>query len=160
MSTQRRSTIRGPLGGKKRLIRKKVIHEVFAPVIALDSVNLDTIEEKETLVRIVGNVSYDSILANLGQITTEIKLDPSGTSMLGTTIADSEIDGRDAGVILFGHQFASSHDTAGSVLVDIPIDIKAMRKLQKGDQITLYADASVDNGYVGNLYLTLFFKKA
>ncbi len=121
---------------------------------------LDTIEEEETLVRIVGYISFDSLIANPGQITAEIKIAPSGTQLGSTVIADTTHEGRDAKSILWGTQFASSDDVAGNFFHEYEIDVKGMRKLSEGDTVLLVMDASVDNGYVCNLYLTMFYKKA
>ncbi len=157
--SQRKQTFR-TAPAKRRLIRKRVIHKVFNPVLAGTADTLDSIEEVETLVRIVGNVYFDSLIANPGQITAEIKLNPSGTALNPTIIADATLEGKDAKAILWGAQFASSDDVAGNVHQNFDIDVKGMRKLDEGDTIVLHTDASVDNGYVGNLYLTLFYKKA
>ncbi len=147
-------------GTRKRLIRKRIVHGNDSLLIAGVSQALDSITEEETLVRIVGNIQYASLLANPGVVVTEIKITPNASDISPTIIAADAKDGTDAKVVLYGHRFSNSEDIAGADVRMIEVDVKGMRKLHEGDVIVMTSDTDVDNGYLINWYLTLFYKKA
>lgn len=157
----RKQSFRPQRSAKRRLVRKRIIHGFYSMDSGMDDVTLDTIEEEETLVRMVGNFYYSGLLANPGQVVTEIKLCPSGTALNSTTITDGTVsEGRDAKNILYGHTLDSSHDTAGSFHEKFVFDVKGQRKLSEGDTINLQSDTSLSDGMKLSYYITLFYKKA
>ncbi len=157
----RKQTFRTVRTGKRRKIRKR-IHN-FSPENTLAAGNdllLDTIEEVETLVRLVGNLVLVPLIADPGLVKMAIKLNPGGTELAALVSGVQTEEGRDANAILWHAIYQSSASTADQPGVIFDIDVKGMRKVEKGDTIELYLDADGDNGYVINGYLSMFYKKA
>ena len=128
----------------------------------LISATLDTIEEVETLVRIVGNICFARDLASgtNGDVAVYILLNPHGVRIPATMFdlqTGGTFEGRDANAILW-HGALCVHQQYDKQYVEI--DVKGMRKLEEGDVIEIYTHGQALNmGYV-NFFFTLFYKKA
>lgn len=148
--------------GQKRKIRKLVYRMTVDPAtIADQAVTIDTIEEEETLVRIVGNINLAPLLADPGYLVMAIKVFPSATNLKPLTAGAAVTDeGRDAGVYLWHQVWQSSHSATTDGSYNIPIDVKGMRKLKEGDTIALEYISDTDNGINVSMMVSLFYKKA
>ncbi len=157
----RKSTIRGPISRKRRLIRKKYYFSGSAALIAAGyTATMDTIEEEETLVRIVGNLNITPLVANPGLVHAWIVMAPSASALLSPEVATQSVDGRDAKSILWTKVFQSSNDSANADPFIFDIDVKGMRKLSKGDTLLLKVDTDADAKYTIAIGVSLFYKKA
>lgn len=147
---------------KRRKIRKRIIYPTAASlVIAGNSFTLDTIEEEETLVRVVGNICFTPLINSPGALVAELKVNPSGTVLNDSAVAGDTLEGRDAGAVLWHYKLQDSNaDAANAPSYLVDLDVKAMRKLKEGDTITVETDADTDNGFNFFSGFTLFYKKA
>ncbi len=157
----RKQTFRAPVGGRRRLIRKKYYFSGSSALLAAgNTLTMDTIEEVETLVRIVGNINVTPLVANPGFVHVWVAIAPSGSVMLTPDVALQNIDGRDAKSILWSKIFQSSNDSANADPFVFDLDVKGMRKLAEGDTIVCLVDCDSDNNYTFAIAASMFFKKA
>ncbi len=159
--SSRKQTIRAPISRKRRLVRKLIRMTGSTALLAAgNQIVLDTIEEEETLVRIVGNVNITPLVANPGAVVMYIVVWPSGTDLWSATIAPDVLDGRDAKAVLWHKTFQSSNDSANADPFIIDFDVKGMRKLSEGDTVEFIIDCDSDNTYTVMVLASLFYKKA
>ncbi len=157
----RAATIQPRVSTKKRLIRKHVFSMVPDPAtIAAQFITVDTIDEVETLVRIVGNISVAPLIANPGTLMLMIRLRPSGTQLFTVAHSNFALAGKDAKSVLWHKTQQSSNDSANADPFIIDVETKSMRKLDAGDTITLDYVSDTDNGWNVSCVFTAFYKKA
>lgn len=155
--TQRKQTFKS-----KRQVRKRVISiNQFSVTNANTDLTLDTIEEKETIVRIVGSLSgFRNVAAGADDAAVfYIVVAPSGTNLWDIPAPSSTPvqEGSDAHSVLW-HQaicLGAENDS-----FEVKIDTKAQRKLKEGDVIFLKHRSEMATGYICSTAMTLFYKKA
>ncbi len=148
-------------GGQRRAIRKKTVYiEEGSNAGVQVSQTLDTSSERETLVRIVGNIAGSRTQGSAvnGYLYMWIQLIPSGTPLSNLTDPASSIvtlEGREANNILwhYANWLAGQYTT-----FEVDIDVKGMRKLEKDDTLRLCNICEVSGTNFG-IFLTMFFKK-
>ncbi len=159
--SQRKQSFRVPISTKRRLIRKRIYSPAVDSVtIAAQSVTLDTIEEVETLVRLVGNVSLAPLAANPGICTLMIRVEPSGSALFAASHSIFTLEGKDGKSVLWHKTIQSSNDSANADPFVFDIDVKGMRKLDEGDEIVLTYVGDADNLWSLAILVTMFYKKA
>ncbi len=140
----------------KRKIRKLSYRGTIGLVAGLQQTTLASSDEDETLVRIVGTITYamDTALG-VGNIDIIIK---QGGNIPGDLVDGTVVhDGRDAANELWIDRFGNAV-TAESLKQKI--DVKGMRKMEKADTIVIRTRASVADMGSAHYALTMFFKKA
>ncbi len=145
---------------KKRKIRRRDFYGPFEVDLG-EAVILDTIEEVETLVRIVGNIMWVRKLATSleGMVRMSIRLHPGGVDLLTDSVPDveREREGRHANQILWS---GCSHIMRQYDMWNFDIDVKGMRKLEEDDIIAFQSFGNMAVLGEGQLDLKLFYKKA
>lgn len=155
MSTKTRS-------GRKRRVRKKVVVVGQMNVTNAETAqSIETVDEEETLIRMVGNlVANRKIVAGADDAAYAVlEVRPSNTQ-IGSYGAPSGVptwEGKDAKAILW-HGALNFYTTGENV--NIPINIKSQRMLDPADQIYFVTRGEAANMASATLALTMFFKKA
>ncbi len=151
-----------PTTGKKRKIRRiDIWKSQFGFPVAGGHQTLDTIEEVETLVRIVGNVCVHrhAVAGADSSAYAIILLNPNNVVIptLAAPTAMTVLEGRAANAVLW-HQAIDMREQDN--YLNIEIDVKGQRKLEAGDVFTLYVRSEGAALYTASMIITMFYKKA
>ena len=127
--------------GPKRKIEKVISRGEMAVTNALAVVNLRSVVDPETLVRIVGNFMYVNSIDALVRLRAQIVVRPAGVDIapIGAAGGADVRVGKAAQVVVWhGDYILETHDAgADADYLYIPIDVKSQRKLDEEDLIQL-----------------------
>ena len=113
-----------------------------------------------TLVRIVGNLVYNNTGVGTGASVVFViaKVDDGDSSLAVSFANDSEVYPKPAAVLYHGI-IRANVASEGALMLYIPVDVKGMRKMKKGDKLDLIVDGSQAASGVLGSSLSLFYKE-
>ena len=150
-----------PVRAPRRSIDKIVQFQRVNNAAGNTEVVLYTATEDKTLIRIVGYINIQQILANAGNnmgvalLYTQDNWDLASYPTIGDA---NSVLGREASAILWANALEGLA-VAWLIPLSFHIDIKAMRKMEKGDNISILVNALIANVWQTALALTMFFKE-
>ncbi len=144
----------------KRKIRKRIFFGIHTAINALVTTVIDTMDEEETLVRIVGNISVKKLTAPGASDEVSLYIAKSSSGSLGfTTTSPNNVAhvGRDAKAVLWSQGIMTGLQND---VQNFDIDVKGQRKLAELDEIVVMSHGVTNNVATVAWSLTMFYKKA
>ena len=143
--------------GPRRLIEKKVSVIDTTVMMAVTDLVIDTNDDPRTLVRIIVKGSWSGIATGKGSFL--IHRAPQGT-VVGVPVAGPALQMTPGKEWIYQESYGCVKGVDESIGQKILVDIKAMRKLDKNDEIVFSTIGNGDNDLSIMATVTMFFKES